>query len=119
MCECKKVTMGGYENQITIPRPYWMITRDGDIVRDFISIDACLLSEVVSLWQKGITTTGCCCGHNLIEGYIGVHDQDIDRMLELGYEIAPNALCPDRRDSFFPKSIPRFTKNQNTKVHAL
>lgn len=29
-----------------------------------ISIDKCLIPEIHSLWLRGVTTIGCCCGHD-------------------------------------------------------
>jgi len=53
----------------------------------------------------GITTTGCCCGHNKLYGFIGVVDEDIEEMIGLGYEVAFNPSRPNDKDSFLPKSI--------------
>jgi hypothetical protein len=69
-------------------------------------IDTCIAQEVMGLWMKGITTTGCCCGHNEHTGFIGVADSDIEKMKQLGYEVHQNKMRPDDEDSFTPKSIP-------------
>ena len=74
-------------------------------VRENVCIDVCLIPEVVSLWELGIKTTGCCCGHNKREPYIGVEEEFIPQMKELGYKVHPNELHPTREDSFYPKSI--------------
>ena len=48
-----------------------------------VSIDKCLLPEIIQLWEMGIKTTGCCCGHgNINMAYIGVRFEDIDKMKE-------------------------------------
>lgn len=71
-------------------------------------IDGCLSSEILSLWSKGIKTTGCCCGHGKVLGYIGVTDDCIEIMEELGYQ---HYLFDDsfggveRKDTFIPKTI--------------
>lgn len=49
-------------------------------------LDLCIAHEVMQLWMKGVTTTGCCCGHNTQEGYIGVIEKDIPIMESLGFE---------------------------------
>ncbi len=71
--------------------------------REFVYIDKCLVDEVKGLWKLGIITTGCCCGHNIREGYIGVSDKDIPTMKKLGYEVVYNPFRPKSEDSFKPK----------------
>ena len=66
-------------------------------------LDRCIAEEVMRLWMKGITTTGCCCGHNTTAPFIGVIDSDIEKMKLLGYEVAPNESRPGDEDSFYPK----------------
>jgi hypothetical protein len=88
MCNCVNVEMGSYDNQIVVPAPFWMVSRDGDHIRDFIGIDKCLYDEIVALWQIGVTTVESCCGHNVpgVEAYIAVLPKNIDKMIELGYK---------------------------------
>ena len=57
-----------------------------------VSVDEELVDEIKHLWFLGIRTTGCCSGHGIRDGYIGVIDEDIDRMFELGYKHRPNEL---------------------------
>ena len=56
----------------------------------------------MQLWEIGITTTGCCCGHGVQEPFIGVVDEDIQKMKQLGYRKANNTTDIDREDSFLP-----------------
>ena len=100
MCDCVNVEMGSYNNQVELPRPGHMPS-----TRGFTSVwvDACLKDEILYLWSLGITTTGCCCGHNKVEGYIGVSDSDIHKMKEMGYKVAFNSCRPNDEDSFKPK----------------
>lgn len=76
-----------------------------------VSIDACLIPEIKKLWRKGIRTTGCCCGHNSIRGYIGVDFDDIEKMKNMGYKVAFNNGRPDDEDSFIPKTEKRTKKD--------
>lgn len=72
-----------------------------------VSVDACLANEIQCLWSNGVITNGCCCGHGTQLGYIGVAEESVDKMLELGYQfyIYPDELGGvDRRDAFIPKS---------------
>lgn len=55
--------------------------------RESICVDKCIAAEIQSLWDRGIRTTGCCCGHGKPElSYIGVVEEDIEKMKELGYK---------------------------------
>lgn len=71
----------------------------------YVAIDKCLLKEVISLWEKGIRTTGCCCGHGKLEPFIGVEFDDIQKMKDLGYKVQFNKYRPNDDDSFYPKTI--------------
>ncbi len=71
----------------------------------YVAIDKCLLKEVVGLWEMGIKTTGCCCGHGKPElAFIGVAPEYIERMKELGYAVQHNPCRPGDEDSFVPKT---------------
>lgn len=62
-----------------------------------ICCDKCMTDEIEWLNSQGIQTTGCCCGnHQLIKdmqypepegqwAYINIKDENIDKMLKLGY----------------------------------
>lgn len=50
-----------------------------------LSLDRCLIPEVQSLWVRGITTVGCCCGHMRADPYIQVNQFDSEAMRRLGY----------------------------------
>lgn len=53
-----------------------------------VNVDKCLLPEILKLWERGIKTTGCCCGHGLPEPYapyIGVKSEYCAAMIALGY----------------------------------
>lgn len=104
MCNCKDIEVGSFGNQVDLPRPAHMKGREEGSANHTICVDACLKDEILDLWAKGIRTTGCCCGHNKVPGYIGVVDQDIPRMLAMGYEVQPNEMYSERKDSFKPKS---------------
>lgn len=96
---CLKVTVFPPKNFISYN------SREG--YKSSFVIDGCLASEILSLWQLGIKTTGCCCGHGKVLGYIGVTDDCIESMEKLGYQ---HYLFEDkfggieRKDAFIPKS---------------
>lgn len=68
-----------------------------------IGFDGCLWQEIFWLWNKGITTLGCCCGHHIDDNednaYIQVNIKDVSKMLELGYEYQNKDVC-----AFKPKT---------------
>lgn len=74
-CQCGIVGIGEYTNQVELPTPEHMLRLGGNgwyKYRPTTCIDRCLEPLIKELWAKGIVTTGCCCGHNLMDGYIGV-----------------------------------------------
>ena len=79
-----------------------------DEYKEQVRVDRCIANEILSLWEKGIRTMGCCCGHGRELGFIQVMDEDIDKMLQLGYVnyIYPNDFGGEKRkDAFIPKNI--------------
>jgi hypothetical protein len=89
---------GSYAAQVELVPPAHMARGDGR----GICVDACLALEVTRLWERGITTTGCCCGHGRLVGFIGVADDDIGQMKALGYVVLSNPHRPGSEDSFIP-----------------
>lgn len=74
-CDCFDVDMGSYQNQIELQTPTHMrsIQQIGCLtIRETICIDTCIAPMVQALWDSKIITTGCCCGHNKVHGYIGI-----------------------------------------------
>lgn len=100
MCDCKNVECGSYDNQTLIPYPPHIKKGNG-----WAAIDRCLISEILTLWFAGITTTGCCCGHNKQQPFIGVAEKDIPTMKAIGYAVQHNPMRPGDEDSFTPKSV--------------
>lgn len=95
MCKCVNITSGSYNRQIWMHAPSHMPKDNG------YCIDLCIAQEISQLWMAGVTTTGCCCGHNTTDGYIGVVWSDIQAMLELGYQ--PQAHPYGETGYFTPK----------------
>jgi hypothetical protein len=96
VCDCNNIDIGSYDNQVTLKAPF---------TDKLICVDKCLENEIKNLWDMGIVTTGCCCGHNKIAPFIGVVDEHIEKMKQLGYKVRPNNIRPNDEDSFYPKSI--------------
>jgi len=112
-CPCIGVEIQGYRSTGLVRIPSHMADlaevrkASGIAMWEWLSIDGCLIAEIRDLWDAGIHTTGCCCGHNTHPPYIGVAFGDIKKMKALGYEVAPNRARPADEDSFIPKSIRR------------
>ena len=89
-----------YTNQVVLDFPY-------GVTRKQVCVDRCLADEVQGLWDLGIVTTGCCCGHHdwYEMRYIGVRDEHIPAMKALGYAVQYNPMRPGDEDSFVPKSV--------------
>lgn len=105
-CNCVNVEMQSYDNQYMIsdlPDHMEKFCEIHGIGNHSICLDRCIAPEILILWNKGITTTGHCCGHNKLDPYIGVIDEDIDKMKKLGYEVSFNHMRPEDEDSFKPK----------------
>ena len=106
---CNDVKFGTYECSYSIMLPYlckfpW--EDDSKLQSKTVPIDKCLLPEILQLWEQGIKTTGCCCGHgNTNMAYIGVIFEDINRMKSMGYTVALNPCRPNDEDSFYPKTV--------------
>lgn len=81
-----------------------------------VAIDKCLLPEILNLWEMGIKTTGCCCGHGKHSAFISVDFDDIQKMKDLGYEVYYNEYRPNDEDSFIPKTILDYQKSKCTEV---
>ena len=78
-----------------------------------VAIDKCLIHEVIDLWEKGIQTTGCCCGHGRVEAFIGVREEHIARMKEMGYRVQFNPNRPGDEDEFVPNTQLSYGESKN------
>lgn len=94
MCNCVNVKMGSYKNQVKLKMP------NGELM----GIDKCIAEEIKIIWSYGIKTTGCCCGHNIQKGYIGVIEKDIEFMKKSGYRVLINKQDLKDERNFIPKS---------------
>lgn len=106
MCKCEDIEIGACDNQVILVVPQNIKIKYNNTLgtlRTTVNIDKCLAEEIKYLWKLGVITTGCCCGHNRNEGYIGVEDKFIPTMLRMGYEIKFNKCRPNDKDSFVPK----------------
>lgn len=73
--DCGNAEFGTYSGQVNVISP------NGKIV----GIDSCIFSEIIGLWEQGITTIESCCGHRKAESYVAVAEKDVVKMIQLGY----------------------------------
>lgn len=95
------------KTQILHPPKHFIKYNSSEEYKEMISVDACLVDEIENLWSKGIRTTGCCCGHGTMLGFIQVVQEDIPKMEQMGYVhyIYENEFGGSKRkDAFIPKS---------------
>lgn len=111
MCNCKPdQQVGTFRNVVTIPKIDMPSHMQNYLeTKDAISIDRCILWEVLRLWNYGITTTWSCCGHNTENGMIGVIDEDVPKMFILGYQrkFNPFRAAGCVQADFYAKSVER------------
>ena len=106
-CTCDKTYYEkhgmGDERDTTIMEPPLRVPTDFKE----ITIDNCLIGEIQDLWDRGILTIGCCCGHGVkLRAYIYVTQACERKMLALKYKHCANSM--DRYDGmcfFVPKTI--------------
>jgi hypothetical protein len=114
MCNCKK---GRYfcdgidKTHLTIPdeghcmSEYKKHRKEAGLSGE-VYVDSCLGDEIMFLWNIGIKTGGCCCGHNLLDGFINsLHEEDSIKMKIFGYEVQFNPHNPKIDNTFYPKSV--------------
>lgn len=81
-----------YPRQLVLDLPKWSIAYNQRIQNNYppnVCIDHCIAEAIKELWDKGIETTGCCCGHNFEKGWVSVHPDCYIAMFSLGYYQRP------------------------------
>jgi hypothetical protein len=75
-CACENVEIGSYASQVELPTPPHMLAL-GSIgcteIRETTCLDRCVAPLAQALWERGVVTTGACCGHNVQAGYVGIY----------------------------------------------
>lgn len=101
--KCTNIREGSYDCCYNIMPPF----KTGTTPEwRYIAVDKCLIYEILELWDRGIRTTSCCCGHgDPTHAHIGVAEEDIPRMKQMGYEVFHNEFRPDDEDFFIPKTV--------------
>jgi hypothetical protein len=81
-----------YSRQIVVELPKWSPDRKRRLregLTSTVCIDSCIVDAVKKIWSKGVETTGCCCGHKVMRGWVSVHPSWYEDMFKLGYEQRP------------------------------
>ena len=61
-CNCKSYNLDGDgSTDEVLQLPDWVDTARQNRT---VCVDACIAKVILYLWQHGIETLGCCCGHN-------------------------------------------------------
>jgi len=96
---CHQVDFGTYKNSVGLMAPWG----------DLITVDICMIPEIKWLWNKGIRTIECCCGHGKEPPYIAVTDGNRQIMEELGYTPDPRSpscyLAKSKGDTPTPPNV--------------
>lgn len=82
---CGSVDFGEYSAMVDVVTP----------TGKRINIDKCIYSEIEGLWENGITTIECCCGHNKTSSYVAVVEKDMPKMVAMGYVKHKNHHLPN------------------------
>lgn len=95
-CLFKDIPYGDYSNQVSVRMPDSWVTEKQ--TRD-ICVDACMVPELLYLWNKGIRTIASCCGHGRHKSIIVVDEAHSEHMEKMSYR---HANCyPGRNDIFY------------------
>jgi hypothetical protein len=81
-----------YARQTVLELPPWSFAKKHRLQKGYeptVCVDNCIVDAIDQLWDRGIETTGCCCGHNFERAWVNVHPDDYIAMFELGYEQRP------------------------------
>jgi hypothetical protein len=95
---CAEIGFGTYDCAYNIMVP-WLCKfpweADTERKPKYIAVDKCLLPEIIRLWERGIKTTGCCCGHGHDNmAFIGVAPEYEPQMIALGYIATTGGFKP-------------------------
>jgi hypothetical protein len=94
-CTCDPVLYSDiyvHSRQVIVDLPPWTIAIKERLRMNYspnVCIDQCIVKAIKELWNKGVETTGCCCGHNIMSAWVSVHEAWYVEMFKLGYEQRP------------------------------
>ena len=112
--KCKDVEFGTYECSYNIKVPYlckFSWEDESEYREKYVNIDKCLMRDILEIWEAGIKTTGCCCGHERSKPFISVVEGYESKMKAIGYEQYESFDEAEKSHShlyFKPKSIMKY-----------
>lgn len=77
-----------YARQVILHLPDWTKAYKQRTEKGYpatVCVDQCIKDLILELWDKGIETTGCCCGHNYCPAWVSVDPEYYASMFELGF----------------------------------
>jgi len=99
------ISTGKCEYSIYLPFLY-----KGESRYRLVGIDKCLLPEILKIWEYGIKTDWCCCGHGCVtsDGFslasIAVPKEYKNKMVNMGYKKHMGSFFSDNYVVFVPKT---------------
>lgn len=105
-CNCVRIRVGSnecFDQQTILDLPDHIINNLENPEVKTVCIDPCIVDEIKELWELGIITYGCCCGHNYLNPFVNVDKRNIRQMLDMGYVM--NHTDRMRFDTFRLKSL--------------
>lgn len=77
-----------YPRQVILDLPDWSKAYKRRVAENLpanVCVDGCIKDLILELWEKGIETTGCCCGHNYGPAWVSVDPECYEAMFALGF----------------------------------
>lgn len=90
-CNCKGLTEM-HKNEVVLQVPDTVNLKynaPDQKTRTTVCIDKCIVDEIKLLWDNGVVTCGCCCGHNdpRYYPYIIIKKDHLLKAINLGFEV--------------------------------
>lgn len=84
-----------FSRQVMMELPEWSkdrIRRLAEGLSSHVCIDPCIVPAIRKLWDQGIETLGCCCGHNIEKfgkAWANILPDHMEKAVALGYDVHP------------------------------
>lgn len=74
--------------------------------RECFVVDSCIVPALLAIWDRGIKTSGCCCGHGSGSGVIGLVTYRDEKSIEEHPEpYRPADELENRREAWMTASL--------------
>jgi len=105
---CRDTAPGLFTDQIVMYPPKWM-----GLSRETIAVDRCMWPVIAALWEAGVVTHACCCGHGRYAPSVYVEigtlwwingdNERVDRLEQERQEVVEKRKTEPRRGWFKPE----------------